>query len=44
VSESLRGLGFAIASQLFIFRGTTLPTGTGDVSRPVVAEDHNSEG
>jgi hypothetical protein len=44
VSDKLRGLGFAIAAQWFIYRGTTLAMGTGDISRPVATEDHNSDG
>jgi hypothetical protein len=44
VSESLRGLGFAKVAQRFIFRGTTVATGNGDVSWAVTAENHSSNG
>jgi hypothetical protein len=44
VSESLRGLGFAKAAQRFIYRGTTVATGIGDVSRAIATENHSSNG
>jgi hypothetical protein len=44
VSESLRGLGFAKATQRFIFGGTTVATDNGDVSWAVAAENHSRNG
>jgi hypothetical protein len=35
VSESLWGLGFAKVMQWFIYRGTTVATSIGDVSRAI---------
>jgi hypothetical protein len=44
VSESLRGLGFAKTAQRFIYRGTTVATSIGDVSRAIATENHSSNG
>jgi hypothetical protein len=43
VSESLQQLGFANAAQQFIYRGTIVATGIGDVSRAVATENHSSD-
>jgi hypothetical protein len=44
VSERLWGLGFAKATQRFIYRGTTVATGISDVIRVVATKNHSSEG
>jgi hypothetical protein len=43
VSESLWEIGFAMAAQRFIYRGTTVATNIGDVIRDVATENHSSD-
>jgi hypothetical protein len=42
VSKSLQGLGFAKVVQWFIYRGTTVATGIGDVNMVVATMIHIS--
>jgi hypothetical protein len=44
VCEGLRGLGFAEDAQRFIYRGTTVATSIGDVSRAIATENLSSKG
>jgi hypothetical protein len=44
VSESLQGLGFAEATQWFIYIRITVAMGINDVSRVVATENHSSNG
>jgi hypothetical protein len=44
VSESLRGLEFAKATQWFIYRGATVATCITDIIGVVATENHNSDG
>jgi hypothetical protein len=44
VSESLRGLGFAKATQWFIYKGTAVAMGISDIIRSVATENHSSNG
>jgi hypothetical protein len=39
VSENFRGLGFPKGVQWYIYRGTTIATCAGDVTRSVATED-----
>jgi hypothetical protein len=39
VSENFRGLGFPKDVQWYIYRGTTIATCAGDVTRSVATED-----
>jgi hypothetical protein len=44
VSESLWGLGFAKATQRFIYRGTTIAMTMSDIIKAVASENYNSDG
>jgi hypothetical protein len=44
VSESLWELGFAMAAQQFIYRGTRVATGRGDIIKTVATENRSSDG
>jgi hypothetical protein len=44
VSECLRGLGFAKATQRFIYRRITVATSISDVSRAIATENHSNNG
>jgi hypothetical protein len=44
VSESLRELRFVKVAQRFIYIGSTVAMGIGDVSRAIATENHNSDG
>jgi hypothetical protein len=44
LSESLQGLVFAKVVQRFTYRGTTITTGIGDISKAIAIEKHSSNG